>query len=57
VWPFPVVVFHEFPVELESGMLQIVGSEPSFDLALSGGFADSSKDVLDALTLTVRGEA
>jgi hypothetical protein len=54
VWSFVIVVFDEFPVELESGMLQVVGSEPSFNLALRGGFADSSKGMLDPLLLAVR---
>ena len=48
MWPFVIVVFDEFPVELESCMLLVVGSEPSFNLALRGGFTDVSKDMFDA---------
>lgn len=47
------VVFNESPVELESFMFEVVGSESSFDLTWRGRFADSSKDMLDALLLTV----
>jgi len=53
VWTFPVVVFNEFPVELESGVLKVVCSEPSFDFAERGGFADSAEDVLDSDVFTV----
>jgi len=51
------VVFDEFPMQCESGVFLVVGSEPAFDLALRGGFADSSEDVLDVLLLAVRVEA
>ena len=54
--PFVIVVVDEFPVEFESGVFQVVGSEPSFNLALRGGFADSSEDMLDPLLLAVRVE-
>jgi len=33
VWAFVVEVFDDFQVELESRMFEVVGSEPSFDLA------------------------
>jgi len=34
----------------------VIGSEPSFDLALGCGFADSSEDMFDPLLLAVRVE-
>jgi hypothetical protein len=57
VWPFIVVVFYEFLVELESGVFQVVGSEPSLDLAQCCGFADSTEDMLDLVLLAVGLEA
>ena len=50
MWSFVVVVFDEFPVECESGMFEVVGSEPSFNLALRGGFADAPEDVFDIVS-------
>ena len=44
MWSLVVVVFDEFPVELEFGMFLVVGSEPSLDFAHGCGFADSSDD-------------
>jgi hypothetical protein len=41
------VVFDEFPVELEPRMLEVVRSEPSFDLSERGRFTDAAKDVFD----------
>jgi hypothetical protein len=52
VWSFVVVVFDEFPVELESGMFEVVGSEPSFYLAKRCRLADAAEDMLDPLLLT-----
>ena len=57
MWSFPVVVFDEFPVEWESCMFEVVGSEPSFDLSKRGGLTYSAEDMLDPLLLAVRGEA
>ena len=57
MWSFVVVVFDEFPVERESGMFLVVGSEPSFNLALRCGFADSSEDMFDPMLLAVCVEA
>jgi len=54
---FVVVVFDEFPVELKSCMFQVVGSEPSFNLALRCGFADSSENMFDPMLLAVCVEA
>jgi len=54
---FVIVVVDEFPVELESGVFLIVGSEPSLNLSLRRGLTDASKDMLDPLPLTVRIEA
>ena len=48
-----IVVFDEFPVELEPGMFKVVGSEPSFNLALRGGLADAAEDMFDPLLLAV----
>lgn len=53
MWPFPVVILDEFPVEREPNMFLVVGSELSFDFALCCGFADSSEDVFDVLLLAV----
>ena len=53
MWAFIVVVLDEFPVELESGVFLVVGSEPSFNLALRGGFTNSSKDMFDAVSFAV----
>ena len=52
-----VVVFDEFPVELEPGMFEVVGSEPSFYLAKRCRLADAAEDMLDPLLLTVCGES
>ena len=57
MWSFVVVVLYEFPVELESGMFLVVGSEPSFDLAEGGWFADSSQDMFDSSGFTIHIEA
>jgi len=57
VGSFVVVVFDEFPVELESGVFLVVGSEPSFNLALRCGFTDASEDMLDPMLLAVGVEA
>ncbi len=38
-------------------MLLVIGPEPSFNLALRGGFTDAPEDVSDALLFTVRVEA
>ena len=38
-------------------MFLVVGSEPSFDLALRCGFADSAEDMFDPLLLAVGVEA
>ena len=38
-----VVVFDEFPVELEPGMFEVVGSEPSFYLAKRCRLADAAE--------------
>ncbi len=54
---FVVVVFYEFPVEWESVVFLVVGSEPSFNLALGCGFADSSENMFDALLFAVCVEA
>jgi len=56
VWPLIVVILDEFPVELESGMFEVVCSEPSFDLSERRRLADAAEDMLDPLLLTVRGE-
>ena len=56
MWSFIVVILDEFPVELESGVFLVVGSEPSFNLALRGGFADSSEKMSYRVGLTVRVE-
>ena len=53
MWSLVVVVFHEFPVERESRVFLVVGSEPSFDLSECCGFADSAEDVFDLLLVTV----
>jgi len=53
---FVVVVLDEFPVEWESSVFFVVGSEPPFNLALRGGFADASEDVFDSFLVTVRVE-
>ena len=53
MWSLIIVVFDEFPVELESSMLKVVCSEPAFDLALRCGFADASEDMFDLLLLAV----
>ena len=50
---FVVVVSDEFPVERESCMLQVVGSEPTFDLSKRGGFADAAWDMLDPILFAV----
>ena len=50
---FVVVVFDEFPVQREPRMLQIVGSEPAFDLSERRWLTDSSKDMLDLVSLAV----
>ena len=57
MWAFVVVVFYEFPVELESGMFLVVCSEPSFNLTLCCGFADSAEDMFDPFGCTVCVEA
>ena len=57
MWAFVIVVFDEFPMQCESGVFLVVGSEPAFDLALRRRLADSSEDVLDVLLLAVRVEA
>lgn len=57
MWPLIVVILDEFPVELESGMFEVVGSEPAFDLSERRRLADAAEDMLDPLLLTVRGEA
>ncbi len=53
---FVVIVLDELPVELEPCMLEVVGSEPSFDLAERGGFADAAEDMLDPLLMAVHVE-
>ena len=53
MWSLIIVVLDEFPVELESGVFLVVGSEPAFDLTLGCGFADSSEDMFDAVPLAV----
>ena len=50
MWAFVVVVFYEFPVERESSVFFVVDSEPAFDLALRGGFADAPEDVFDIVS-------
>ena len=57
MWAFVVVVFNEFPVGLESGMFQVVGSEPSFNLTLRRGFNDPSKNMFDPFGCIVGVEA
>jgi len=57
VGSFPIVVLDEFPVEGEPCMFLVVGSEPSFNLTLRCGFADSSEDMFDAGVLAVEFEA
>ena len=57
MWPLIVVILDEFPVEPESGMFEVVGSEPSFDLSERCRLADAAEDMLDPLLLTVRGES
>jgi hypothetical protein len=47
----------EFPVERESRVFLVVGSEPTFDLTECGGFADAAEDVFDSDALTVCVEA
>ena len=56
MWAFVVVVLDEFPVEWESSVFFVVGSEPSFDFALGCGFADAAEDVFDSFLVTVRVE-
>jgi hypothetical protein len=56
VWTFPVVVFNEFPVERELGMLKVVCSEPAFNLSKRGGFADSAEDMFDLAAFAVGAE-
>lgn len=61
--PLEVVVFDEFRVELESGMLEVVCEEPPFDLAKRRGLTDAAEDMLDpfpsqyASALRIRGNA
>ena len=57
MWSLVVVVFDEFPVEWESGMFEVVGSEPTFDLSERGWFADAAEDMLDSDGFTVCVEA
>ena len=57
MWALIVVVFDEFPVELEPCMLLVVGSEPAFNLTECRGFADSAEDMLDPMLLAVCVEA
>jgi len=57
VWPFPIVVVDEFPVEWESGVFEVVGAEPTFNLPLRRRFADASENMLDPLLLAVLVEA
>ena len=47
----------EFPVELESDVFLVVGSEPSFNLPLRRRFPDPSHNVFDPLLSTVLVEA
>ena len=56
MWTLVIVVFDEFPVELESGMFEVVCSEPSFDLSERCRFADAAEDVFDFFLVTVRVE-
>ena len=57
MWAFVVVVLDEFPVEWESGVFLVVGSESTFDLSECGWFADASEDMLDLDAFTVCVEA
>jgi len=51
---FPVVVLDEFPVEFESGVFDVVGSEPSFNLALRCEFAYASENMFDPMLFRLR---
>ena len=51
------MVFDEFRVEGEPCMLDVVGSEPAFDLSQRRRFADSSDDMLDPFGFGVCVEA
>jgi len=53
MWSFVIVVLDEFPVDWESGVFLVVGSEPSFNLALRRRFPNSSEDVFDVMLLAV----
>jgi len=55
--PLCISGYNEFPVERESRVFLVVGSEPAFDLSERCGFADSSEDMLDPAALTVCVEA
>jgi hypothetical protein len=53
MWAFITLVLDEFPMQCESGVLLVVGSEPGFDLAFRGGFVYSSEDMLDPFLVAV----
>ena len=52
-----IVILDEFPVEWESGVFLVVGSEPSFNLPLRCWPADSSEDMFDPFLVAVSVEA
>jgi hypothetical protein len=49
--------YSEIVGELESRMLEVVGSEPSFNLSKRCGLADAGEDMFDPLVLAVPVEA
>ena len=53
MWTLVIVVFDEFPVKLEPGMFEVVGSEPSFNLTKRRRLADAAEDMFDSLLLAV----
>lgn len=55
MWSLEVVIFDEFPVDWESSVFKIVGSEPAFNLSLRRRLPDSAENMLDAMLLTDEG--
>jgi len=51
MWPLVIVLLDEFPMELESRMLEVVGSEPSFDLSEGRRLADAAEMCLMPFSL------
>jgi hypothetical protein len=48
-----IVVVDEFPVERESGVFLVVGSEPPFNLPLRRVFPDAPEIMFDPMLLAV----